>query len=146
MCRHLASIFSSVASRQLGFFCYVMFLLLSCKLKTFSNFANSDFSVFLHESAQLVAFETILRIYKICKLANFFCFSPHWYIWQFLGLFCKFWKFGKLEFFRISQRVGTLSDVWGQFVNFRNLQQFTSFFFQRIFFILTDEIYAKIVV
>ena len=69
---------------------------LSCKLKTFSNFANSDFSVFLHESAHLVAFGTILRIYKICKLANFFCFSPHWYIWQFLGLFCKFRKFANL--------------------------------------------------
>ena len=110
---------------------------LFCKLKTFSNFANSDFSVLLHESAHLVAFGTILRISKICKLANFFLFLAtliHLAIFGTILQVSKICEFGKLEFFHIPQRVGTLSDVWGQFVNFRNLQQFTSFFFREFFY------------
>ena len=78
---------------------------LSCKFQKFSNFANSDFSVFLHESVHLVIFGIVLRIYKICeffKRGFFSYFSTNRYIWQFLGLFCKFRKFtnfANLKFF-----------------------------------------------
>ena len=41
-----------------------------CKFQTFSNFANSDFSVFLHESAHSVTVGTILRISKIYKFVK----------------------------------------------------------------------------
>ena len=107
-----------------------------CKVQKFSNFANSDFSVFLHDSADLVTFGTILRISEIwtfVKREFFSYFSTNWYIWQFLGLFCKFRKFANLaNFFCISQRIGTLSDVRGHFANFRNLQRFPSFFFREV--------------
>ena len=82
---------------------------LSCKFKKISNFANSDFSVFLHESAHLITFGTILRIYKICKFVKrgfFSYFSINCYICQFLGLFFKFRRFANLasaDFFQISK-------------------------------------------
>ena len=114
---------------------------LSCKFQKFSNFANSDFSVFLHESAHFVTFGTILRIsenWKFVKRGFFPSFSTNWYIWQFLELFCKFWKFANLaNFFCISQRVGTFGDVWGHFTNFRNLQQFQIFFQIIVFTLIT---------
>ena len=72
---------------------------LSCKFQKFSNFINSDFSVFLHESAHLVTFGTILRLSKICKFVKrgfHSYFSTDWYIWQFLGLFCRYRKFENL--------------------------------------------------
>ena len=73
---------------------------LSYKFQKFSNFASSDFSVFLHESAHLITFGTILWISNICKFVKrrfFLYFSTNCYIWQFLGLFCKFRKFAYLE-------------------------------------------------
>ena len=82
---------------------------------------------------------------QICKFFLFLATLIHLAIFGTILQISKICNFGKLEFFRIPQRVGTLSDVWGQFVNFRNLQQLTSFFSES-FFILTDEIYAKIAV
>ena len=81
---------------------------LSCKFKKLSNFANSDFSVFLRASAHLVTFGTFLWISKICQ-------------------------FGKLEFFYVCQPICTLSNVGGHFASLRNMRQFPSFFFREIF-------------
>ena len=131
----------------LRFFCYV-----SPRIGTFgelwdylANFKNSDFSV-LHESTHSVTFWTILwisKIWKFVKRGFFSYFSTIWYIWQFLGLFCKF---GKLEFFCISQRIDTLEGVWGHSANFRYLQQFPSFFSEKFLHIDFDEICAKVTV
>ena len=77
---------------------------LSCKFQKFSNFANSDLSVFLHELAHSVSFGTILRIYKI-------------------------FKFVKRGFFHISRQIHTFSNFWDYFKNFENLQIWQTNFF-----------------
>ena len=130
-----------VASRQLGFF--VMFstnrhiwriVRLSCKFQKLSNFANSDFSVFLHESAHLVTFGSILRISKILKFVKrpfFSYFSKNLAIFRIILQISKICKFGKLEVFSISQRISTLGGVWGHFANFRNSPQFQNFFSEK---------------
>ena len=96
---------------------------LSGKFQNFLNFANSDFSVFLHESAHLVTFGTILRISEICRAQIFLHISRQNVTFENFGDY--FANFENLQIwqtwiFFISQRIGTLSDVWGHFANFRN--------------------------
>ena len=84
---------------------------LSCKFKKFSNFANSDFYVFLHESTHLVTFGTILRISEI-------------------------FKFVKRGFFPISRQIDTFGNFWDYFAIFENLQIWQTW----IFFVFLNEL------
>ena len=71
---------------------------LSWKFHKFSNFANSHFSVFIHESADSVIVGAILRRFEICILVKggFFSYSSeNLCVWRIL----KICKFDKLEFF-----------------------------------------------
>ena len=76
---------------------------LSCKFQKFLNFANSDFSVFLHDSGYFVTFGTILRISKICK-------------------------FVKRGFFPYFLTNCTFGNFWDDFANFENFERQTWIF------------------
>ena len=71
---------------------------LSWKFQKFSNFANSNFSSFVHESADSLIFGAILRRSEICTFVKggFFSYSSESLCFWRISKTCKF---GKLEFF-----------------------------------------------
>ena len=100
-------------------------LRLLCEFQKFSNFENSDFSVFCYESAHLVTYRTILRISKICKFGKlgFFCIS----LWigafgNFRDYFANFENLPSADFFRVSRQIDTFGNFWDYFANLENLQ------------------------
>ena len=120
---------------------------LSCKFQKFSNFANSDFSVFLHESVHFVTFGTILRICKICQARIFSYFSANWYIWQFLGLLRKFRKFSNsanLNFFVFLNELAHLATFQAALKFSEICNNFQVYFSEKFFYFDFDEICAKI--
>ena len=124
---------------------------LSCKFQKFSDFPNSDFCVFLHESAHLLTLESILRIFKICRFVKpgfFLYFSTNWYIWQFLRIYSKFLKFenlGNLKFFVFLNELAHLAMFEATLKIFEICNNF-QVNFREFFYFDFDQICAKITV
>ena len=86
---------------------------------------------------------------EICQGRIFYVFIEKLMHLAFFGTIlqiAKNFKYCKLDFFCIYQRIGTFGDVWSRFANFRNLQEFPSFFSEKFFYFDFDEICAKITV
>ena len=98
----------------LGFFCYVSprtgtfgelwDYLTNLKFRKLGCFCTPRIGAF----GNFLDYFVNVQNFQICQARIFSYFSIIWYIWQFLGLF---WKFAKLEFFYISQRIDTLEGV-----------------------------------